>query len=216
MILDIHTHHPLPQPEGIVSLSVAPGPLSETEAEKIVDSNPQQLFSVGLHPWHTEANMPDDAADFLYRLALRPNVAAVGECGLDTLKGAPMFRQMNLFRMQIELSERVAKPLIIHDVKAHDIVLGLRRDLRPRQPWVIHGFRAKPTVAAMFANAGCYLSFGQHFNSESLKKVEISRILAETDESLLPISDIISLLEQARGESLREKIAENTLSVIGK
>lgn len=215
MLLDIHTHHPLPQPEGIVSLSIASDSLSPLEAEEIIASNPSQLFSVGQHPWHSENISSESVADTLTHLALLPNVVAIGECGVDTLRGAPMFRQINVFRRHIELSESLGIPLIIHDVRAHDILLGLKRDIQPRQLWVVHGFRAKPTVTKMLVDAGCYLSFGQRFNPDSLRAVPLDRLLAETDESSLTISEIIDALEEVRDESLKEKIAENASKVIG-
>lgn len=204
MIIDIHTHHPAPQPEGIVN--IAPDDSCALEG---------QLYSVGIHPWNSLAAISPEQLETLEKACARPQVVAVGECGVDTLKGGPMFRQLQVFKAQIEISERLGKPLIVHDVKAHDIIVGLRRDLQPKQPWVVHGFRGKPQVAAMLLQAGCWLSFGEKFNAETLKAVAADRLLAETDDSPLSISDIISSLSAAAGHDLLATIQDNTARFLG-
>ena len=144
-----------------------------------------------------------------------PEVAAIGEAGVDQLRGGPMYRQMLAFRRQIEISEAAGKPLVVHDVKAHDSVAGLRRDYAPVQPWILHGFRAKPTVAKMMMQAsdGFWFSFGEKFNPDALRAVPRERILAETDESALDIRQIIARLSEALGEDLTETIAANSARV---
>lgn len=208
MLLDCHTHHPAPQPEGIICLSPAEYATLETEGKLL----PGQNYSVGIHPWKTMESPSPEEWDILGRSAEADNVVAIGEAGIDTLKGGPMFRQLEVLRRQIEISERALKPLIIHDVKAHDVLVGLRRDLNPEQPWVIHGFRGKPSVAQMLLNAGMYLSFGEKFNPESLtlSLTQEGRTLAETDESPLSIREIISPLSDSAGRDLTNEIAANT------
>lgn len=181
-ILDIHTHRP--SPEGILSL--------EPAAFRPSEYADGQLFSVGIHPWSTLEEPSETVWNALEQAVALPQVVAVGECGVDTLKGGPMFRQLLVMRRQIELSEKVGKPLIIHDVKAHDVIVGLRKDLRPSQPWIIHGFRGKQSVMKMLLDAGCMISFGEKYNEESLRAVPADRYLAETDESPLPIEEIIA------------------------
>ena len=197
--LDIHTHHPAPQPEAIVSVT----------AKEFLPLESQH-YSLGIHPWETgKEPSPEEWAEFKQMAAL-PNIAAIGECGIDKLRGGLLFRQMIIFKRQIDLSEELAKPLIIHDVKAHDIIVGLKKDLNPTQKWLVHGFRYKPTVGRMMTEAGIYLSFGEIFNEETLKSVPREMILAETDESLLPIEEIIANLSRVYGEDLTETILFNT------
>lgn len=208
MLKDIHTHHPAPQPEGIISLSIIPDNTASISLQQ------GQTYSLGLHPWDT-TDLDDSYFSTLESFASLPNVAAIGECGLDRLKGAPWFRQLLIFKKHVELSESVGKPLIIHDVKAHDVIAGLRRDLRPSQPWVIHGFRGKPSVAQSLLKAGCHLSFGEWFNEETVAMIPLERMLAETDESALSIDQIIERLSEARGEDLQSVIINNTSAITG-
>lgn len=199
MILDIHTHSEFAGPESVLAMSP-----EEYKPEG------DRYCSLGIHPWNTGVEISADLFADLEEKCRQPNVVAIGECGIDLLKGGPMFRQMNVFRKQVEISERLAKPLIIHDVKAHDIIMGLHRDLNPSQNWLIHGFRGKPALAAQLVNAGLWLSFGEKFNPETLKSVPHDRILAETDESSLPIRDIIARLSECAGSDLLNVIISNT------
>lgn len=207
MILDIHTHKPVPQPEGIISLRVC------TEGERQPVLAVGQLYSAGIHPWDSAES---DAFGAVESFCSEPQVAAIGECGVDILRGGPMFMQLNLFRRHIELSERIGKPIVVHCVKADDIICGLRRDLHPAMPWAIHGYRGKPSAASQLVKSGCYISFGEHFNIDTLRAVPEERILAETDESELSIETVISRLSEAAGRDLRPAIAANTLRFLGR
>ncbi len=195
MFLDIHSHRNAPYPEGIISVS--PENLSP---------EPDQLYSAGIHPWATAGAgiSPLDGEIYaaLEKAAASPQVAAIGECGIDILKGGPMFRQLQLFKRHFEISESVGKPLVIHCVKAHDVILGLKRDLQPTQRWIIHGFRGKPATARMLADAEIGVSFGEKFNPESVKAVPDGLLFAETDESRLSVMEIISLLSGASGRDI--------------
>lgn len=195
MIIDIHTHKAAPYPEGIVDVSalVADGGMPPEIAG--------QLYSVGIHPWSTIEAPSGELISRIEAVAVRPDVAAIGEAGIDTVKGGPMFRQLKVFRSMIELSEQLRKPLIIHCVKAEDVILGLHRDLAPRQNWLVHGFRKKPQAAAMLLDAGIRLSFGERFNAETLRAVPDSGLFAETDASPLAISDVVASIASARGTS---------------
>lgn len=204
MILDCHTHRQAPAPHAVISTS----PIGFAV-------HGSQKWSVGLHPWDLELfcgenlRIKDEIWVELVAAAASPDVVAVGECGIDTVKGGLLATQMLAFRKQVLLAERLRKPLIIHSVKAHDIIVGLKKDIQPAQPWIIHGFRNKPMIAEIYLNAGCYLSFGEKFSPEALDMTPPDRILAETDESLLSIEMIIARLEESVQKRLRDDIISN-------
>lgn len=205
-ILDLHTHHGVPQPEGIAAIRFE-------GKETALDRN--QLYSIGVHPWDSIRDLSETDWKLLEQMAMRPEIAAIGEAGVDLAgKGAALFKQLNLFKRQVELSERLGKPLVIHDVKAHDIMVGLRRDLKPAQNWAIHGFRGKPEVAAMLLRAGCYISFGEQFNRATLLSMPEDKILAETDDAPVDIERVISMISEVRDKDMTDVIAENTLKFL--
>lgn len=205
MILDLHTHSRLHNPQAVANLY---------PTDVITDAD--RPYSVGLHPWHIDDTFADKLQS-VRDLAALPQVVAVGETGIDIERGGLLFRQMQIFKSHVEISEETGKPLIIHCVKAHDIIASLRRELRPSQEWVIHGFRGKPTVAKILIDSGCSLSFGAKFNPAAVKSLPSERIFAETDEFEGDIRDVIALIEGVRpDEDMLATIAANTLRLFGK
>ena len=198
-ILDIHTHNPAPQPEALVCV----GP----ENFNPVDG---QLYSVGIHPWETENDITSEKWDLIESAAAHPQVRAIGECGIDRAKGGPLFRQMLVMKRQIELSEKLQKPLVIHNVKAHDVIIGMKKDIRPTQPWMVHGFRGKPSVAQMLADAGIYLSFGPLHNDESVITTPSELMLAETDDADTTVEQVIATLSALRQQEMTDIIKSNS------
>lgn len=208
-ILDLHTHLPAPRPEAIISCSP-----SEIPAP---DAFPGQYYSVGFHPWSVKMpGLSTNDMQMLRDAALRPDVVAIGEAGIDKAREgvAPLFAQMLAFKAQIEVSEALSLPMIIHCVKAHDIIIGLRKEYNPRQRWIIHGFRGKPTILRMLLEAGIDVSYGEQFNAETVAATPPERIFAETDETTLPIEDIIAALSRANPQITKELVHNNILSLL--
>ncbi len=197
---DIHTHRPAPAAGGGFRLvNASPAGFA-----------PQAgcLYSVGLHPWTLTADGPgpDEWARLAEAVRL-PQVLAVGEAGLDKLAEAPLEVQEAVLARQARLAEETGKPLVVHLVRAADELLRLRKRLRPRMPWVIHGFRGKEQLAAEWVRHGLYLSFGAQFRAEALRAVPLDRLFLETDESLLPVAQVYARAAQARGMTADELAA---------
>ena len=142
---------------------------------------PGATYSVGIHPWWTTEVNIEELIKGLNHWATHPQVVRIGECGFDKIKGANETVQTNVFLHHVELSERLEKPLTIHCVRAFDRILMLRKQLRPTQPWVIHGFRGKPELAQQLLAAGFDLSFGSHFNTDAFNCCPPERRFTETD-----------------------------------
>ena len=69
---------------------------------------------------------------------------AIGECGVDRAIETSIELQQTIFEQQIELAEQVQKPLIIHCVKAFDILLFLKKKYKITVPIIVHGYKNKP------------------------------------------------------------------------
>lgn len=176
LLTDAHTHHA--DRRGAI-INIAPG----------APTDPSLRYSAGIHPWLGG----EATADTLRELAAtvsRPEVIAIGETGLDALRGPGLKLQEALMKEHIALSERLGKPLIVHAVKSLDDILRLRRELRPRQPWIWHGFRGKPQMARQIADAGIYISAGEGFNRAAIEAIPLGHLLVETDESPLAVAEI--------------------------
>lgn len=167
-ITDIHTHTP-GRPDAILSVD----PTDTAQA-------PETPFSVGIHPW-TGAPTPE-ALERLERLAADPRCLAIGEAGFDRMRGPlDADAQEALLMRHIELSERLEKPLVLHVVGGWDRLLRLRRQLRPSQLWIVHGFRGKSELARQLLAAGFALSFGPRYNPASFAATPAPLRFRETD-----------------------------------
>lgn len=171
--------------------------------------------SVGIHPWE----IADNSMELLHKLkevAESQNVVAIGECGFDFIKGTATKKiQQEIFAAHIALSEELNKPLIIHSVKAEAELLDAARQHKHKQAWIVHGFRGKPQQAANLLKAGMYLSYGEHFNHESLGNTPPGRLFIESDESNLYIIEIYDRISKVLGIScdlLAQQIAANIRS----
>lgn len=200
-VIDIHHHGATAPLDAVTSFSVGQ-PLPQGDG----------LLSVGVHPWWgSEADIDLQITEIERIATFNPRVVAIGEAGIDILTSLPLTTQTELFSRQIELSERLHKPLIIHSVRAAHMILALRKRLRPVQPWAIHGFRGNPAQACQLTGQGIYLSFGQRFNPDSILAIPRHLILAETDESPMAITRII---ESFPPEITPELIIHNTASFL--
>ena len=178
--------------------------LTFSEANIIYTSKINGLYSIGFHPWYADG-FSDELMNKMNDWLTDDRFVAVGECGLDKKSKVSIEEQLTVFEQQIKLSEKVHKPLIIHCVGCFNELLELKKNLHPTQKWIIHGFRGKPELAKQAIKAGCGLSFGEHFNEDSVRITPIDQIFIETDESHIPISDLyhtISMIKNCKVEDL--------------
>lgn len=150
----------------------------------------QDVQSWGIHP----CNAP--VAQWQPRLE---GCIAIGECGLDHLCGVPARMQERLFLRHVALSEDARMPLIVHCVRAYEEVMAIHRRLRPAQPWMVHGFRGKPSVLNRLLDEGLYVSFGVLFNEESVRACPAERLLVETDDRLVAVDTVYEAIASVRG-----------------
>lgn len=205
---NIHTHT-LVHPESEI-LVQSPCSVSDTKAIHT---------SVGIHPWQLTEETADAQWKALQEQISHPNVVAIGEGGLDKLKGPSLELQTDLLRKQIALSEEKSLPLILHCVKAFNELIQLKKEIKPLQPWIIHGFRGKETLAMDCIRHDFYLSFGEHFQEGAIKATPLEKLFIETDESETPIETIYSSIAKVRGislEELKECIKKNVQEVFFK
>lgn len=192
-LIDCHTHNPASR-EGIIS--VAPDFDCFEEG---------RVYSCGIHPWEL-TETAGSRLEQLESLLADSRIVAVGECGLDKLRGGDMESQQSVFAAQIAMSEEFRKPLIIHCVRAHAELLALKRRFNPSQPWILHGFRGKETQARELLSKGFYLSFGERFDRMALMAVPDDRFLLETDCSMLTAREIGSMQREDAVEASKENL----------
>lgn len=155
-------------------------------------------YSYGIHPWaldNADFQMKEAFSLLEKRLQL-PNVLALGEAGLDKMHKESYEQQIAVFERQIELSETLQKPMILHDVKSHNEILALRKKHKAKQPWILHGFNGTEQDIQQLTGQGLYLSVGESMLhserkiSKSLKSIPLDLLFLETDMAEIGIESI--------------------------
>ena len=117
--------------------------------------------------------------------------------------------QLKVFKAQILLSEEYQKPLIIHCVKSFQEVLLLKKEIKPQQPWIIHGFNKNSQVAASLIKNSCFLSFGKSLLKneklqDAFKEIPLENIFLETDDSEIAIETIYKKAAEIKNVTIGE------------
>jgi TatD DNase family protein len=164
------------------------------------------FFSYGIHPWSAKP-IEDNFLIFEQELQ-KKNCLAVGEIGLDKLKGPNFSIQVDVFTKQIEISERIGLPVIIHCVKAWNELSLIYNKMQPKQRWVFHGFN-KVGILENVIQSGMMISIGASIlTNEKLQKsfsnIPNDRLLLETDDSDIEILTIYQKVSEIKKISLHE------------
>ena len=168
------------------------------------------LFSIGIHPWSLDNPGFDVETAFadLERKLGDSRIVALGEAGLDRVHSATMPLQMEVFERQVALSERYKLPVIIHNVRCTAELVSLRKHLKPKQQWVVHGFGGGLEEAVQLVNQGFMLSVGAALLDErrkiakALKDIGLSNIFFETDTSDISIIKVYEKAAELLGMSV--------------
>lgn len=202
-ILDFHTHRL--DAEGAL-ISVDP---------RQFDPLPGRYYSVGFHPWHDVDRLTAGDWALLERCAQHPQVLAIGETGMDTLRGCDLDIQADAFLRHLQLAHALGKPVIAHCVRTAQRLLDVRRHAGLTDVTLaIHGMRANERVARFLLDGGCYLSFGARFNPAALAITPPDRLLIETDDSPTLIGDVAAAVAQALQmptQQLQDLVTANAL-----
>lgn len=213
MLYNVHTHL---SDSGADHFSIRN--IHENFAQEITG----QAVSMGLHPWYLHADNFEQQFEELKGNVIKPEVLAIGECGLDKIAQTDWNLQLMAFQRQIALAGETGKPLIIHCVRAFNEVLS---HLKPvKIPVVFHGVNNKRSVIQPVVNAGYYLSFGKAlFNHqeqvlETFRKTPLEQVFLETDDLESDISEMYQLAARIRRipeEELVVQLAKNFSNVFG-
>ena len=198
--------------------------------------HPARLYATcGLHPHHA-ADLTDDMLAVLRDLTGRPEVVAVGECGLDYFRNlSPHEAQLRAFRAQLEIAVATGKPAFLHQRDAHADFVAILREFRPLLvDAVAHCFTGQANelddYLALDLHIGitgwiCDERRGRHL-LPLMQRIPAGRLMIETDAPyLLPRSlrpapssrrnepaflvEVARVVAEARGESI-ESLARHT------
>lgn len=189
--IDIHTHKVSGALDTIEVLNITP------------DDKCTGMASCGLHPWNVDCDW-ERAIETVRNRAYETNIVLIGEAGIDKICGTDIALQIMAMEKQAIIAEEVEKPMIIHCVKGFDEIISIRKAVKARHRWIIHGFRGKPQSALQLVRNGFDVSLGKMFNPETARAIPLKCLWAETDETDISIRTVYRNIAEAKGISVEE------------
>lgn len=200
---------------------------SSTSAVELASKYPDLYASVGFHPHHAD-ELGVEPLKQLEVLAKNPKVVAIGEIGLDyhqyiseTKPGiSDKDLQKQIFLQQINLSQKLDLPVIIHCRDSVEDLLPLVAQLKsefPRLCGVFHCFSENLVSAKQIVDLGLYLSFTpiitypkNGYLRDIIRYIPLESIMLETDCPFLPPQSMRGL----RSTPTAVKIVAQTIAEI--
>ena len=181
----------------------------EIAVERRRGPSPRLYATAGVHP-HRASSASREVYAELHELLARPEVVAVGECGLDYDRDfSPRDQQRACFEAQLEMAAAVRKPVFLHEREAHEDFAAALERWRPRLVGgVVHCFtgsrRALERYLALDLHVGitgwiCDERRGAHLR-ELVRLVPEGRLLVETDAPYLLPRDLPARSGRGRNE----------------
>ncbi len=161
---------------------------SSREAVALAEKTGCVYANVGFHPENTN-EIEASSLEEIENLARHDKVVAIGEIGLDYHReGFDKETQKKYFIKQIELANKLGKPIVVHSRDAMGDTIEVLKKNPPKMPSLIHCFGGSVESAKILFELGFSFSIGgvvTFKNAKSLpdvvKMLPKERILLETD-----------------------------------
>lgn len=204
--IDIHTH--LDRLEGGPELALKLAQENNVKRLITIGTEPEDLpivlelaqkyypavyCTIGVHP-HEGVKYTNEVGQFLRENALRKEVVAIGEIGLDYYYNqSPQAEQIHAFREQLKIAEEVGLPVEIHTRDAEDDTIKILKEFEGKVNGVIHCFTGTEWLAREALALGYNISISgvvTFKNADSLRAivrdvVPLDRLHVETDAPFL-------------------------------
>ena len=181
-------------------------------ALELAREHPGTLWATaGVHPHHA-GDYGTQTDTLLRQLAQEPEVAAVGETGLDYYRDlSPRPAQRAAFEKQLAIAVDLGMPLFLHQRDAHQDFLALLKAARDRVPdAVVHCFTDSRKALFDYLDLDCHIGItgwicderrGLHLR-ELVREIPANRLLLETDAPYLLPRDIRPAPSDRRNEPM--------------
>ncbi len=153
---------------------------------------PRVACTLGIHP-HEAALFTPEIEKYIRENAVRPEVVAIGETGLDYYyNNAPHEVQQAAFRAQMKIAEDLKMPVEIHTRDAEPDTMQILQEFNGRVRGLLHCFTGTWEMAKAGLDCGFNISISgvvTFKNAEPLRevvrKVPLDRLHVETDAPFL-------------------------------
>lgn len=165
------------------------------QAAELAAGRPGCLYATaGVHPHHA-ADYTPKVGETLRRLADRPEVVAIGECGLDYFRDfSPREAQREAFQAQLELAAACGLPVFLHQRDAHEDFVDILSPVLGRlSRAVAHCFTGDARVLREYLEMGLYIGITGWICDErrggelreAAPEIPLERLMLETDAPYL-------------------------------
>ena len=183
---------------------------SSNQAAALAAAHSSFLSSTaGIHPHHAQS-FDASGREELSELLRRPEVAAVGECGLDYYRNfSPPDAQRRAFVAQLELAASARKPVFLHQRDAHADFAAILKDFRGGLTGgVAHCFTAGRAELEDYLALDLHIGVTGWINDErrgqllreSVPHIPADRLMLETDAPYLLPRDLVPHPKSRRNE----------------
>ena len=158
------------------------------EVVELTEKYPFVYGAAGVHPDYV-GDLNEDNFAYLEEVAKKDKIVAIGEIGLDYYwdkEGHDL--QKKWFVRQLELAEKLNKPVIIHSREAAADTFEIMKEYSSRVSGVIHCYSYSPEQAREYVKMGFYIGIGGVVTFKNAKKLKevveeipLERIVLETD-----------------------------------
>jgi TatD DNase family protein len=140
------------------------------------------VATAGLHP-HDAGEWPVQGAAIT---ELAPEVAAIGETGLDFYRNlSPRAQQLDAFRAQVEIARSLGKPIIVHCRDAFSEVFSIIEETGIGSQAVLHCWTGGPRWTRRFRELGVMFSFAGPVAFETGETVRMGAAEVPPDQALV-------------------------------
>jgi TatD DNase family protein len=181
-------------------VAIGAGLDSSEAAVALAESRPNVIAAVGVHP-HEARDFDEPQWEKIRSLALRPDVRAIGEIGLDYhYDFSPREAQRACFQAQLSLAAHAGLPVVIHMREAEEEVYEVLKAAVAAHPpsedggtgavagIIMHCFLGGPEWAEKWLGLGCLLGIGGAVTfkksnelREAIRTAPLDRLVLETD-----------------------------------
>ena len=181
-------------------------------------SIPNRFFSFGAHPWYASEFNQLASKNQIWD---HPMCLALGETGLDALRGEKLEHQINLFTLQLM---ECHLPILVHLVR-HEVPFLQIVKSHPDRIFVVHGFRGNVAKVNRFLLENVMISIGSSVFYDStatdvVRMIPIKQLLLETDEqNVKTIEEIYQRVAEIRQmdlPTLKREIYRNFVATFKK
>jgi TatD DNase family protein len=182
------------------------------DAAELARAHPGVLLATaGVHP-HDARHCDGGTLATLRRLAARPEVVAIGECGLDYNRDfSPRPVQDRWFAEQLGLACELGLPVFLHERDAHERFVEILSPYRPRlSRAVVHCFTGTEQELDAYLGMDLHIGItgwicderrGEHLRT-LVKRIPLDRLMLETDAPFLTPRDLSPPPRHGRNEPM--------------